>query len=107
MSRTKWDTALTASDVKKKTHGRDYVPFYTKGPRTTYEEKVAIVKKLLEDKPDINSRQRITNITGIRSDVLNLMEKNGDVTNLPKKLKKGHHRWTNTLGVLSTKKYGR
>lgn len=87
--------------------GKKVAPFFRPKVKSTYQEKVKLVKQLLKDKPDINSRLRITNITGIRSDVLNLMETNGDITNLPKKLKRGHHRWTNSLGTLSNKKYDR
>ena len=93
--------------LKQKSHGRDYIPFYKKGPKTTYEEKVLIVKKLLEEKPDINSRLRVTKITGIQSNILDLIDKNKDVTTLPAKKKSGHNKWTRSLGMLSNKKYGR
>lgn len=87
--------------------GRKVQPSLTR-TRTSYEEKVKIVNQLLEDKPNLDTRLKITKYTGYRSDVLNEMAEKGDVPKMPPKVANcSRHRWTNSLGTLSTKKYGR
>lgn len=89
------------------TAGYKEVPEFRK-TKTSYENKVKIVNQLIKDKPHLDTRLKITKYTGYRSDVLNEMADKGDVPNMPPKVEHGkRHRWTNSLGILSTKKYGR
>lgn len=94
--------------VRANTAGVKEKSFIGRNKPTSYEEKVKIVKQLLIDKPNLNTRAKITNYTGFKGDILNAMEKNGDVPNLPAKLSYAQrHRWTTSLGTLSNKKYAR
>lgn len=74
--------------------------------RLTFEEKVARVEEVLERFPSA-TRQKITEWTGYKTDILDKMYEAGVKVPQKKKANSGTTSWMKNLGILSSKKYDR
>ena len=74
--------------------------------RLTFEEKIARVEEVLERFPNA-TRQKITEWTGYKTDVLDKMYEAGVKVPQKKKSNSGTTSWMKNLGILSYKKYDR